>query len=644
MKRDRQTIKIIRLLWILVVLAMFTGTMINVLVGDAITKQNEAAVFADKRSKVVFAIIVEIETHFRSVGADILSILDTENKVKNNQPLNKYSKFLAHVEKFQDNYLDENNASSMVLSSIVERFLELKKSVTLWRSRYDELALDLSQGLSRNIARDILLQMRGKIISRIGEQRIKAALVLNRYHNANDELATELSHQIVEEHNSYVKNDLSHILIRISSIERLVEIITNERHYDTLVSLKENQLHSTLELLKVDISNLANVDVYRNDRVIFNEFIEAFTTAVFGEGYRLDKQHESIVPGVGGLYNLHEKHSRILLEQAVFHTSLSKLMADVEIEAGMLEREALSVEKIVSLVTGLELERAWRKTLVLSAIGAILFLLVVLLISNIVRKQLLILVNLRNDAEAANKTKSQFLAAMSHEIRTPMNGMLGMAELLSYSEMSKKQKHYVARIQQSGNHLLNLINEILDFSKVEAGEMKLHAENFNAGDMLFDIRALMSKQLQEKNIKLTIKTPDPCTYISGDNSRLRQVLLNVIGNAIKFTENGEINIDFKVIQNKEDSLTLQYVVSDTGIGIERNVLEHVFDVFSQADSTTTRKYGGSGLGLSISKQLIELMGGEINASSTAGEGTVITFTVKMKAVTKETVRQSVLST
>jgi signal transduction histidine kinase len=255
--------------------------------------------------------------------------------------------------------------------------------------------------------------------------------------------------------------------------------------------------------------------------------------------------------------------------------------------------------------------------------------------TEVIRQKLAQEESLKEAAQAANQAKGDFLANMSHEIRTPMNGILGFADLLAETRLNEEQRDYIATLKSSSESLMLLLNDILDFSKVESGQLLLEETPFSVRDCVEDAVHLILPAAQRKQLQTQTEVePGVCEWVIGDPHRLKQILLNLLNNSVKFTDRGSISVSVKAVERDEEGTFLEFTVSDTGIGIPAESQKNIFEAFQQADNSTTRKYGGTGLGLAICSRLVALLGGRIWVESAPQAGSRFHFTARFKVRSK----------
>ena len=301
---------------------------------------------------------------------------------------------------------------------------------------------------------------------------------------------------------------------------------------------------------------------------------------------------------------------RVLGTFAIYHhTAHSPNVGDIETITGVASLAAVAIERDNDQRNLLELNACLEKE---------------------VERRTLELIQAKEDAEAASQAKSEFVSNMSHEIRTPMHSIIGLTHLLLDTKLSNEQLNYMEKIDQAAQHLLGIIDHILDFSRIEAGKVELDSTDFSVAMVIDSVVSQLTDAAARKGLALTVAVDERIAEtLRGDPLRLEQVLINLVGNAIKFSSRGTVRIGVQLLSSASDGCVLHFNVSDQGIGMTSAQVERLFNPFQQADSSTTRQYGGTGLGLAISKKLIELCGGEINVISRPGEGSTFRFTLPL---------------
>ena len=612
------------MLWLLVLLAVIAGAVINVLISAAISEQHDAQQQSDKHGNLLVIMSKEIDELFNSANENIINVLDLDSVYSDKKSRLNVSSLNKLIDVISDSLHDNNYTYAITLYKYSEEMINLMYSALSWKIEYDTLNAHVSDYGLLERARLSMLKIREKINIDNGQKRIHSALMLKSYENKKMTADKQLAQLIASQHIELSHNRLPENLIDAYNLEKIINQLASEVDSENLVNLKDNQLYPLLKRLQYDLSKLDT------EPILSVDLIDQLCISIFGNGYIIDNDNYMIEPGRGGYYTQREEYLELLKSNKQIKNSLKVLMNKIDTESNQLNTNIQQyIRDMESDVRG-ALSSTWMRVLVLSVFSIIGFLTLTILIINNVRKQLDIMQDLQQKAEAANITKSQFLATISHEIRTPMNGVLGMAEVLSLSHLTEKQHRQVSRIQQSSELLMNLINQVLDFSKIEEGKMLLDFHRFNIGKMLMEMSDMLEERVKEKGIELTTRVLDQDINVKGDSHRLHQILLNLLDNSIKFTKSGSIHVECEVVDKNEEVISLKFIVRDTGVGIASEKLPTIFDTFTQADNSTTREYGGSGLGLSISKKLVELIGGGIEISSTLGIGTEVSFTLQFE--------------
>lgn len=419
---------------------------------------------------------------------------------------------------------------------------------------------------------------------------------------------TEWQELLTRVNNAYLGADQERYVL-----ERTLEISSNEMQklYENLKRSSDSALNQEKEKLNIILNSLADgvLEINLEGALIYlnpsaREMLATSEDALLEQPlmrfFRLHDNHQHGISSTAKLLELLAKTPHLRDDNAcIIHSNLNELAVSFSLSPIIQEQQ---ITGYVATFRDVELQKQAEAELR----------------------------HAKELAEDAASTKANFLATMSHEIRTPLNGVIGIATLLADSTLDPTQRHYVSTLKSSAEVLLSLINDILDFSKMDAGKVQLESIPFALSALTHDLGSMFHNQSEQKGIKVAFKIdPQLPIWLMGDQHRLQQVLINLIGNAIKFTERGMVLVRIYSLIEEGQPHLIRFSVRDTGIGISEEALSRLFEAFTQADNSTTRKYGGSGLGLTIAKKIVELMNGNLKAESVVGKGSHFYFDLQL---------------
>ncbi len=620
MHSHKEARRIVKMLWALMGLTLVTSLVVNLSMGWGILNQQEqlSKIAAEKAQFGERA--AEIRLVLGEVRTAVVNTLNPDENVPvstEKTPITEYRVLVADLIK----HLPENkNETLQILMDRGTDFADILARVHQWRKKNDVLYEDISDERSLDIVRGSLHKIRSIIDGIVGKERIRSALKIREYRNADPEKADKLAREIVAIHVNKIQGTRSNLINDLTEIERLVEILAGEDQFDQLSDLKDNKIKPTLERLFSDLRILNFRE--ENSEINGEKELETLKKGLFGVGYVTDEAHQTIYTGKGGLYLLQRDYLSHQIQKKLLLEEYENQIYEFELYWANFLQVEQDRQKILERELGDELSTTWIIVLLISVIGTAIFLILIRLIFKAISMQVDTLAHLRRQAETSNEAKSNFLASMSHELRTPLNAIIGFSEVMRMKTLgplnNKKYEEYADDINLSGKHLLNIINDILDISSIEADKFETHEKVIDFSRALDESILMVKMQAKKADVIIENEASGSVVKLLGDVRLIKQIIVNLLSNAIKFTpKNGTVHI----VKKFTEEGNFQFSVIDTGIGMNEDDIETALTPFGMVKSAYEASGKGTGLGLPLAKKMMEIHDGSIEVLSKPEMGT-----------------------